>query len=54
MVKKLTNLSVIGTINYTKNLEVKLRDQRFRSSIVSTWKIENLKESDENASRTDR
>ena len=52
MVKKLTNLPIIGTIPYTENFEEKLRDQRFRSSIVSTWKIKNLKESDENASRT--
>ena len=29
MVKKLTNLSVIGTINYTKNLEVKLAGSTF-------------------------
>ncbi|MDS9472840.1 dethiobiotin synthase [Sporosarcina pasteurii] len=52
MIKKLTNLPIIGTIPFTEHMEEKLLDQSFRSSIVSKWNIESLKEGDKYANST--
>lgn len=44
MIEKLTKLPIIGTIPYIENIESKLGDKVFRSTIVNGWKIDKLKE----------
>ncbi|AOV06199.1 dethiobiotin synthase [Sporosarcina ureilytica] len=52
MIKKITCLPVIGTIPYIENIEDNLLNQQFRSSIVRTWDVENLKVGDKRANST--